>query len=297
VRRIVLIVNPYSTGVTRKRVADVTVALARRAEVVVRQTERRGHATELAAAAGREADALVVFSGDGTYNEAINGAAGQLPFGFLPGGGASVFPRALGLPRDPVVAALRVVEALEQGRSRSIGLGRVNGRRFCFSAGIGFDAEAVRRIDRRGRDGEGRRAGNAVFAATVIGVLLESRFRIRPQLEIEGYGRAACLFVANGRPYTYAGPLAVTIAGDADFAAGLDFVAPKEIWPSAAPRLAMRGVRGTLKGDPRVLSGHDLDVFAVRCDRPLPLQADGEDLGDVTEARFEAERGVLSVLL
>jgi hypothetical protein len=29
VRRIVLIVNPYSTGVTRRRVAEVTAALAR----------------------------------------------------------------------------------------------------------------------------------------------------------------------------------------------------------------------------------------------------------------------------
>ena len=35
----------------------------------------------------------------------------------------------------------------------------------------------------------------------------------------------------------------------------------------------------------------------VRCDVPLPLQADGEDLGDVTEAVFEAERRAISVLL
>jgi diacylglycerol kinase family enzyme len=34
----------------------------------------------------------------------------------------------------------------------------------------------------------------------------------------------------------------------------------------------------------------------VRCDRPLPLQVDGEDLGDVDEALFEAERGAVSVL-
>ena len=49
VPRIVLIVNPYSRNVTRKRVAQVTAALARRSELVVRQTERRGHASELAA--------------------------------------------------------------------------------------------------------------------------------------------------------------------------------------------------------------------------------------------------------
>jgi len=32
------------------------------------------------------------------------------------------------------------------------------------------------------------------------------------------------------------------------------------------------------------------------CDAPLPLQVDGEDLGDVGEAHFEAERDALQVL-
>jgi diacylglycerol kinase family enzyme len=296
VRRVVLIVNPFSTEVTRQRVGEVTAALERHAEVVVRQTERRGHATELAEEAVGEADAVVVFSGDGTYNEAINGAAGKLPFGFVPGGGASVFPRALGLPRDPVAAAERAGEALEADRTSSISLGRVNGRRFCFSAGIGFDAEAVRRIDRRGRDGDGRRAGNAIFAATVIGVIVENGLRLKPTLSIEGYGRAASLLVNNGRPYTYAGPFAVTVAGGAEFEAGLDFVAAREVKPSWIPGLAFRGFRGKLAHDSRVLTGHNLDGFEVSCDMPLPLQADGEDLGDVTEATFEAERNALNVL-
>jgi hypothetical protein len=42
--------------------------------------------------------------------------------------------------------------------------------------------------------------------------------------------------------------------------------------------------------------GHDLDLIEVRCDSPLPLQADGEDLGDVTRAVFEAERRAVTVL-
>lgn len=295
--RVVLIVNPYSTGVTRGLVSEVTAVLARTAEVVVRQTERRGHAQTLAAEAADEADALIVFAGDGTYNEAINGAAGRLPFGFLPGGGASVFPRALGLPRDPVAAAIRVAEALVAGRTSSIGLGRVNGRLFCFSAGIGFDAEAVRRVDRRGRDHEGRRASNIHFITAVVGLMVEKRFRMAPQLEVEGYGRAAFVLVANGRPYTYAGPVPVTIAGAADFTAGLDFVAPRELVPATVPALTLRMFLGRLGSDRRVLTGHDVDELRVRCDRPLPLQADGEDLGDVTEALFESERAALTVLL
>ena len=65
-------------------------------------TERPGHGTELAAAGG---DALVVFSGDGGFNEVLNGAPPGVPLGFLPGGGANVLSRALGLPRDPAAAA------------------------------------------------------------------------------------------------------------------------------------------------------------------------------------------------
>jgi diacylglycerol kinase family enzyme len=34
----------------------------------------------------------------------------------------------------------------------------------------------------------------------------------------------------------------------------------------------------------------------VRADRPLPLQADGEDLGDATEVVLEAERDAVTVL-
>jgi diacylglycerol kinase family enzyme len=294
--RVALIVNPYATEVTPGRIAAVTAALERRCELVSWQTEYRGHASELAAQAVDAVDALVIFAGDGTYNEAINGAGGQMPFGFVPGGGASVFPRALGLPRDPVQAALRAIEALDQGRSTSVTLGRINGRRFCFSAGIGFDAEVVRRVDRRGRDRNGRRAGASAYFGSAFATLRESRFSIAPQLEIEGFGRAALIVVVNGRPYTYAGRVPVQLTAAADFHAGLDFIAPRSVAPRAVGSLMLGLFRGTLADDSRTLSGHDLDAFEVRCDRPLPAQADGEDLGDLTVARFESERDALVVL-
>jgi diacylglycerol kinase family enzyme len=296
VQRVILIVNPYSTGVTRPQVEQVEAALRRTARVERRQTEARGHATELAAEAADSADAIVVFAGDGTYNEAVNGAAGRVPFGFVPGGGASVFPRALGLSRDPIVAAVAIAAALAETRTRSIALGSVNGRRFLFSAGVGLDGEAVRRVDGRGRSADGRRASNTIFALTVARSLVERRLHIEPQLDIEGHGRAAFVFVANGRPYTYAGRVPFTLLRDAAFEEGLDFVAPREVRPMAVPRLLVRMVRGTTASDPSVLTGHDLDALMVRCDKPLPLQVDGEDLGDVTEASFTAERNALTVL-
>jgi diacylglycerol kinase family enzyme len=63
------------------------------------------------------------------------------------------------------------------------------------------------------------------------------------------------------------------------------------------PGLVFRLMRGTLAGAKGIAAGQHLSAFEVRCDRPLPLQADGEDLGDVIEVRFEAEPDALLVLV
>ena len=296
VKRALLIVNPYSTQVTGSRISEVEQALRERVELRTEFTNYPGHATELAAeGAASDVDAILVFSGDGTYNEALNGADGEVPFGFLPGGGTSVLPRALGLPRDPVDAARVVGGAIAGSRLRRITLGSVNGRRFCFSAGIGFDAEAVRRLDSLGRDARGARPGDVAFLRMVTKMIAAHRGRFEPLLEIEGAGRAAFIMVANCDPYTYAGSVPLRVAPRARFEAGIDYVAPERVRAHDLPRILSWIVRGTGYPD-WVRTGHDVDRIEVRCDRPLPLQADGEDLGDVTEAVFEAERGAVSVL-
>src|SRR3954469_5443114 len=294
--RVALIVNPYSSGVTWRDVEAVERALRAAGDVVRLQTERPGHATELAEREAESSDAIVVYSGDGTYNEAVNGGAGRVPFGFVPGGGASVFPRALGLGRKPEAAASSIARALTEGRTRTISLGTVNGRRFLFAAGIGVDGEAVRMVDGKGRAPDGRRASNFIFGLTVARSLVQHHLRMGEQLEGGGHGRPACVFVANGHPYSYAGPIPLKMVREAEFEQGLDFVAPRRLTPGSPPRLMVHMVRGTVATDPNVVAGHDLDAFVVRCDHPLPLQADGEDLGDVTEATFAAERDALTVL-
>jgi diacylglycerol kinase family enzyme len=287
--RAILIVNPFASRVTEAGIERVVEVLG---EVEVRRTERPGHATELARdAAG--VDAIYVFSGDGGFNEVLNGADGRTPLGFVPGGGASVLPRALGLPRDPVAAARRLLE----GRTRRIGLGRVNGRRFGFAAGVGLDAEFVRRVDAHGRTLERGRAGNVRFAWTALTVLAEARFRLEPVLEVRGHGRAAFALAANCDPYTYVGALPLHVAPLATFEDGLDVVGARALTPRALPRFVTYVLRG--RGQERardVLYAHDLDRAEIVCDRPLPLQADGEDLGDVTEVELEAERNAVSVL-
>ena len=286
----VLIVNPFASGVTERRLARVQAALPAGTETVF--TQARGDATALAADHESVAQAIYVFSGDGTYNEVINGLRRDIPVGFIPGGGTSVLPRALGLPRD----SARAAERIARGTERRISLGRINGRRFSFSAGIGFDAELVRRVDALGRREDGRRPGDIAFAWTTLRTLAEHRFRYEPALEIDGLGRAAFALVANCSPYTYAGWLGLRFAPDATFEGGFDVVAPIDVRARALPRLTTQAIRGRRHAR-GVLLGHDLDQVVIRCDAPLPVQVDGEDIGDLGEVEIVAERDALTVLV
>jgi diacylglycerol kinase family enzyme len=284
--RTMLIVNPYASRVTPELAEQVAHALGA-ADTVF--TERAGHATELAREA--DAEAVVVFSGDGGFNEVLNGARPETVLGFVPGGGTSVLPRALGLPRDPVSAATQ----LTAGRTRRIGLGRANGRRFGFAAGVGLDAELIRRMDARGRREDGRRPGDAVFAWTAVKTLAETRVRFDPALEVEGHGRAAFALVANADPYSYVGRLPLRLPRGARLEGGLDVLGPRSFRLRSLPG----AIRYILTGRTRLplVELHDQDRVEIRCDRPMPLQLDGEDVGDVTEILFEAERDAVDVLV
>ena len=283
----VLIVNPRASKVTEPLVEQVARTLG---VADVLRTERGGHASELVAGLG-SAERIYVFSGDGGFNEALNGSDGSVPLGFVPGGGTSVLPRALGIPRDPVEAARR----LAAGNTRRISLGRANGRRFGFAAGVGLDAELVRRMDDRGRDETGRRPGDLVFAWTAVKTLAESRLRFEPVLEIEGHGRAAFALVANADPYSYVGRLPLRLPRGAEIDGGLDLLAPRSFRARSLPG----AVSYILTGRTRLplVHLHDADRIEIRCDVPMPLQLDGEDLGDVTEVVFEAERDAVTVLV
>src|SRR5437879_9236811 len=101
---------------------------------------------------------ILVCGGDGTINEVINGLVpGEATLGILPGGTANIIAKELGLPHDPVRAALE----LPNWRPRLIALGRVTwpaapagptqdrsaGQRYFLSvSGVGFDAYVVYKL-------------------------------------------------------------------------------------------------------------------------------------------------------
>jgi diacylglycerol kinase family enzyme len=267
-------------------------------------TERPMHAKELAAGLGRTVDEIYVLSGDGGYNEVVNGIAPGQPVGFLPGGATNVLPRALGLPRDPIACARRLAGS---GRRRRISLGvlklpgaspgSLEARRFTFCAGIGLDAELVRAVEARGR-ANGRRPSDLAFVLELARVLRRRGWKLEPVLDVEGRGRAAFVVAANCDPYTYAGPFAVHAAPEASFEGGVDVVGPRALDGRGLARLAWSVlVRPTHPGSPGFVYVHDADRVAITCDRPTPAQVDGEDIGDATEVILESEREALTVIV
>ncbi len=184
-----LIVNRHATSMTGT-VTDLAVrSLAGLVDLDVQPTRYRGHARELAAAARQ--DIVIVLGGDGSVNEVVNGvmgrgyppgngpAGGEPPLiAVIPGGGANVLARALGLPVDAAAAIRQVQEVIAAGRYRTIGLGLAADRYFTFSAGLGMDAEVVREVDRL--RGEGRRESASLFLRTMMRRYYRGTDRRRP---------------------------------------------------------------------------------------------------------------------
>ena len=284
----VLIVNPFASRVSEELIERVAAELG---GPEVLRTERAGHATELARAVGTDAEAIYVFSGDGGFNEVLNGSDGSVPLGFVPGGGTSVLPRALGFPRDPVAAA----RALVRAEPRRIALGRVNGRRFGFSrrdrAGRGADPARRRARTRlvgaprrrppvpRRRAADGRRAARPLRP--------RARGRGARSGRVPPRGERRPVHVRRCAAAAARAPRALRRGARRRGAAGVP----------AASRSAARSSTWRRGSRPLpLLALHDADRLVVRCDVPLPLQVDGEDLGDVSEAVLEAERDAVTVL-
>jgi diacylglycerol kinase family enzyme len=186
--RALLIINPRATSMTGRDAGVVVRELGSRLELDTAQTQYRGHAGELAAASAAQGyDLVVTFSGDGTINEVVNGLMHSRvpdytgpPCGAtgvterparpaiapIPGGGANVFARTLGMPSDAPAAARRILAALDAGTHRTIGLGLAGDRYFTFSAGLGVDAEVVADVERLRANG--RHASTMLYLRTAL---------------------------------------------------------------------------------------------------------------------------------
>ena len=277
-------------------------ALSEGHDVEVVETNRRGHATRIAQdAARRGVDLVVAFGGDGTLNEVATGIAGtDTALGVLPGGSTNVFARTLGMENDPAVAVRRLVAGLRATDFRPIGLGRVNGRYFCFHTGIGYDAAVVKQVERRAS--LKRWAGHPLFiyASATTWALHYDRHEPHFALHFpaDGAGGSArtahvvpdgyFTIVLNTNPYTYLGNRPLDLSPAASLDRGLVAVTFRTMRVSAILRSLAGALRGGgVKPAPYLDVRTDLERFEVVAQRPFPYQLDGDYLGEVSRLTFE----------
>ena len=242
----------------------------------VMQTERTGHAGEIAGAHGRGYDLVFTLGGDGTAMEVAGALAGSgVSIGVLPGGTGNLLARALGIPQN----VSKAVNVLARGTVRQIDLGEVLGHRFAVAAGVGIDASMVAETPAWMK----RRLG--VLAYTIIAtraalraVLLRRFFLARVQVNGETIERrAAAVLFAN---------FGAILEDRISFGPGIHvddglldccIFSPAHLWD--ALRIMWRVTRRDFRPD-RALLYRQGTHFRLETVPVQPLQADGELLGD-----------------
>lgn len=293
-KRMLVIVNPYATTVSDRLRNLVVYALSGRYEVDSVVTEAQGHATEICREAARDGyDVVVAFGGDGTVNEAVNGLAGSsTPLTCLPGGRTNVYCRMLGIPHDIVDSTEHLLRMADAWAPRGIDLPRVNDRHFAFSSGVGLDARVVERVDAHPR--LKRNLGEWYFTWTGLSTFMR-RYAMRPPgMEIEVAGetvRGVLVVVQKAKPYTYFDERPIDVAEGAALHSGaVAAIVLERANPVDVPTIVWRAFssRSRMRDHRQIRSWTGLDGLRVRSidGEPLPIQVDGDFIGEADEAVY-----------
>jgi len=303
-KRMLVIVNPYATTVSDRLRNLVVYALQGRYEVTAIDTKQRNHATALAREAADEGyDVVVAFGGDGTLNEAANGLAGSnTPLTMLPGGATNVFCKLLGIPGEIVDATEHLLHIADDWHPRKVDLARVNDRLFTFTAGIGLDAAVVAHVDAhpklKSRYGAGYFAYKAI--TTFFGDYVINPPRLTVELPDGTTFEGVTAIIQNAEKFTFYNDRPLHIARGATLDSGdlagvvLTRTTPT-IMPSVMARVLMHNLEVTKH---RAIDGFSgVDGLVVRSEGgAIPLQVDGDHIGDIEEARFAVLPAALTVV-
>ena len=301
--RILLIVNATASSVTARARVVIAKALAADHELAVAETSRRGHAERLARGAANEGiDVVVAMGGDGTLNEAANGLAGTgTALAPLPGGSTNVFARTIGVARDPLEATGQLLASLHRHSYRRIGVGSVNGRRFLFHTGLGFDAAVVARVERRNE--LKRYAGHPLFVASAFVTWFRHYDHRRPHFAVQ-IGEElieGCYFaiVSKTSPYTYLGSRPVVVAPEAGLDSRLSVTAFRTLsfTPVMVAVTSALGKGKVLRRHPHLVHRSDVGALTVLGTGPFPYQVDGDHLGDVERLNFTYDDDALTIVV
>jgi len=282
--RALLVHNPAAgqRDATRNLHQAVDLLATRGWQVELRHTRAPGDASTMAREAAEQAyDMVVAVGGDGTLREVVSGLAGsQTVVGMLPVGTGNVWARNLGIPfwTPTSPGALReAARILLEGAIHWVDLGSVDGHHFLLHAGIGFDAQVAQEVEpRRSQTPRGLR--NLGYFASAAGTAFSMRGR-RVTITIDGRTmrqRAIMILVLNAQ--FYAGSFNVAPRARLD-----DGMLDVYVFKGSSALDTLGHIAKLMLGlhakDPHAEFYHARQVD-VRSGHPLPVQADGDPLGE-----------------
>jgi len=287
-RHILIIVNPAAGRArsSERRLGRFVAALERQGCTVVlrRAGPSPGQVERLAGQAEPGFDAIVAAGGDGTISAVVNGLGDRaVPFGVLPLGSANVLAREIRLPRAPEALA----SLITTGPVSPIWPGRVGERAFVMMASAGFDSEIVAALSPELK----RRVGRLAFA---WGFLVRLWHCPACELTVRADGveyRAAAVVAAKGRHY--AGPFVVAPGADlAEPVLELVLLDRRGRWAMLRYATALFLGRVPRLGDIAIVRARQASVAG---NRALPVQADGEIVGELPITLAVADRPLLLI--
>jgi YegS/Rv2252/BmrU family lipid kinase len=288
VRRAVLVYNPIAG--TRKRaslIPDIVAALEPHGvEVEPAPTTGPGAAVEIAreVATSANADTVLALGGDGTIREVAKGLLGSpVALGPLPGGTTNIVSRALGLPLNPLKAAV----ALAGARTIEADVGLCNDEPFLLLTSLGIDAAIMDEASTRLKNLFGRLG----VAITAMKTWLTYDY---PEVSYTADGRSGtATFLAVCNIAHYAGDY--LLAPQAHFTDHrLHLVTFTGTGPLATARFVTRLVFGR-HGSMREVEIRPVEQVTVPAPLPSPLQLDGDAISHQgpLNVRLSPERVVL----
>ncbi len=288
--RALVVVNQSATTTSARTHEVLLSALSNDLELRTVETSHRNHAADLAAQARADGvDLVVAVGGDGTINEVVNGLlAGDAPgprpdLAIVPGGSTNVLARNLGIPENPVEATGLLLDAVRRGRRHPLGLGKLDDRYFTFAAGAGIDADVIRAVE--AQRARGRHSSVPLYVdAALRRFFAQPNRRYGPIVVEDERGRTTPgLFVAvisNCSPWTYLGSRPLWANPRAEFGLGLDLFGLTRLGVASTVRHAAQLMtrRGPHGHD--VLSLHDQRRMVLTSSEPIPVQLDGDYIGE-----------------
>jgi diacylglycerol kinase family enzyme len=243
----------------------------------------------------------VVLGGDGTVNEVVQGiATTDVALAVIPGGSTNVLARSLGLPNDPIAATGVVLRRLAGRQLRRVHLGVANDRYFTFHAGFGFDAEVVRRVEQRYHLKRTVRQASFVWCALIAYVMapgVRNATITVSAADRELLTDQRWVVSANSTPYTYLGGRPAQLCPVAGIDRELALVGLSKLSVAAILRVAWTALTSDNVGNHRFVELlADLPEIVCTADRPLPLQLDGDYIGETSRVSFETAKQALCIV-